>query len=95
MKRFAKLLCIALCVLLCACVLFFAGPAIHHDCIGEDCRYCQAFSLQQELMRLVLIGCLSASFALILVQTVINVNLCSYGKKHNISLVTDKVKLTA
>ena len=98
MKKFAKLLCIALCVLLCASVLFSVGSAIYghdHDCIGEDCQYCQAFSLQQELMRLVLLGCFSASFALIFVQLIMNVNLRGDDKKKSINLVANKVKLTA
>ena len=98
MKKFVKLLCIALCVLLCASVLFSVGSAIYghnHDCIGEDCQYCQVISLQQELMRLVLLGCFSASFALVFVQLIMNVNSRGDDKKHNINLVANKVKLTA
>lgn len=98
MKKFVKLLCIALCVLLCASVLFSVGSAIYghnHDCIGEDCQYCQVISLQQELMRLVLLGCFSASFALVFVQLIMNVNSRGDDKKHNINLVVNKVKLTA
>ena len=98
MKKLAKLLCVAICVLLCASVLFSAGSAIYghdHDCIGEDCQYCQAFSLQQELMRLVLLGCFSASFALIFVQLIMNVNARGDDKKQSINLVANKVKLTA
>ena len=98
MKKFAKLLCVAICVLLCASVLFSVGSAIYghdHDCIGEDCQYCQAFSLQQELMRLVLLGCFSASFALIFVQLIMNVNSRGDDKKQSINLVVNKVKLTA
>ena len=98
MKKFAKLLCIALCVLLCASVLFSIGSAIYghdHDCIGEDCQYCQVFSLQQELMRLVLLGCFSASFALVFVQLIANLNSRGVDKKQSINLVTNKVKLTA
>lgn len=98
MKKFVKLLCIALCVLLCASVLFSVGSAIYghnHDCIGEDCQYCQVISLQQELMRLVLLGCFSASFALVFVQLIMNVNSRGDDQKHNINLVSNKVKLTA
>ena len=98
MKKFVKLLCIALCVLLCASVLFSVGSAIYghnHDCIGEDCQYCQVISLQQELMRLVILGCFSASFALVFVQLIMNVNSRGDDKKHNINLVANKVKLTA
>ena len=98
MKKFVKLLCIALCVLLCASVLFSVGSAIYghnHDCIGEDCQYCQVISLQQALMRLVLLGCFSASFALVFVQLIMNVNSRGDDKKHNINLVANKVKLTA
>ena len=98
MKKFAKLLCVVICVLLCASVLFSVGSAIYghdHDCIGEDCQYCQAFSLQQELMRLVLLGCFSASFALIFVQLIMNVNSRGDDKKQSINLVANKVKLTA
>ena len=98
MKKFAKLLCVAICVLLCASVLFSVGSAVYghdHDCIGEDCQYCQAFSLQQELMRLILLGCFSASFALIFVQLIMNVNSCGDDKKQSINLVANKVKLTA
>ena len=98
MKKFAKLLCVVICVLLCASVLFSVGSAIYghdHDCICEDCQYCQAFSLQQELMRLVLLGCFSASFALIFVQLIMNVNSCGDDKKQSINLVANKVKLTA
>lgn len=98
MKKFAKLLCVVICVLLCASVLFSVGSAIYghdHDCIGEDCQYCQAFSLQQELMRLVLLGCFSASFALIFVQLIMNVNSRGGDKKQSINLVANKVKLTA
>ena len=98
MKKFTKLVCVAICVLLCASVLFSVGSAIYghdHDCIGEDCQYCQAFSLQQELMRLVLLGCFSASFALVFVQLVANLNSCSDEKKQSINLVANKVKLTA
>ena len=98
MKKFAKLLCVAICVLLCASVLFSVGSAIYghdHDCIGEDCQYCQAFSLQQELMRIVLLGCFSASFALIFVQLIMNVNARGDDKKQSINLVANKVKLTA
>ena len=98
MKKFVKLLCIALCVLLCASVLFSVGSAIYghnHDCIGEDCQYCQVISLQQELMRLVLLGCFSASFALVFVQLIMNVNSRGDDQKHNINLDANKVKLTA
>ena len=98
MKKFTKVLFVAICVLLCASVLFSVGSAIYghnHDCIGEDCQYCQVISLQQELMRLVLLGCFSASFALIFVQLLINVNSHGDDKKHNINLVANKVKLTA
>ncbi len=98
MKKFTKLLCVALCLLLCASVLFSIGSAIYgheHECIGEDCQYCQAFSLQQELIRLVLLGCFSASFALIFVQLIANVNSRGDDKKQSINLVANKVKLTA
>ena len=98
MKKFAKLLFVAICVLLCASVLFSVGSAIYghnHDCIGEDCQYCQVFSLQQELMRLVLLGCFSASFALIFVQLLINVYSRGDDEKQNINLVANKVKLTS
>ena len=98
MKKFVKLLCVAICVLLCASVLFSVGSAIYghdHECVGEDCQYCQAVSLQQELMRLVLLGCFSASFAIVFVQMIITV--CSLGGKADKerSLVACKVKLTA
>ena len=98
MKKFVKLICIALCLLLCTSLLFSAGSAVYghsHDCIGEDCQYCQAFSLQQELMRLVLLGCLSASFALIFVQLLMNINSRGSDEKHSVNLVANKVKLTA
>lgn len=98
MKKFVKLLCIVLCVLLCASILFSVGSAVYghnHDCIGEDCQYCQVASLQQELMRLVLLGCFSASFAIVFVQLIVNVNTCRDDKKQNINLVANKVKLTA
>ena len=98
MKKFTKLLCVALCILLCANVLFSVGSAIYghnHDCIGEDCLYCQAVSLQQELMRLVLLSYFSASFALIFVQLIMNINSHGDDKKQNINLVVNKVKLTA
>ena len=98
MKKITKLLCVALCVLLCASVLFSVGSAIYghdHECVGEDCQYCQAFSLQQELMRLILLGCFSASFALIFVQLIMNVNSRGDDKKQSINLVANKVKLTA
>ena len=98
MKKITKLLCVALCILLCASVLFSVGSAIYghdHDCIGEDCQYCQAFSLQQELMRLVLLGCFSASFALVFVQLIMNVNSRGDDKNRSINLVANKVKLTA
>ena len=98
MEKFSKLLCVAICVLLCASVLFSVGSAIFghdHDCLGEDCQYCQAFSLQQELMRLVLLGCFSASFALVFVQLIANLNSRSDDKNQSINLVANKVKLTA
>ena len=98
MKKFAKLLCIALCVLLCASVLFSVSSAVYghdHDCIGEDCQYCQAVLSQQELMRLVLLGCFSTSFALIFVQLLMNVNSRGVDEKQSINLVANKVKLTA
>ncbi len=98
MKKFTKVLCVAICVLLCASVLFSVGSAIYghnHDCIGEDCQYCQAVSLQQELMRLVLLGYFSTSFALIFVQLFMNVNSRGDEEKKNINLVANKVKLTA
>ena len=98
MKKFTKVLFVAICILLCASVLFSVGSAIYghnHDCIGEDCQYCQVISLQQELMRLVLLGCFSASFALIFVQLLINVNSRGDDEKQNINLVANKVKLTA
>lgn len=98
MEKFTKVLFVAICVLLCASVLFSVGSAIYghnHDCIGDDCQYCQVISLQQELMRLVLLGCFSASFALIFVQMLINVNSRGDDEKQNINLVANKVKLTA
>lgn len=98
MKKIAKLLCVILCVLLCVSVLFSVGSAIYghsHDCIGEGCQYCRVVSLQQELMRLVLLGCLSASFALIFVQLLVNVNSLTDKQMQSISLVANKVKLTA
>ena len=98
MKKFTKVLFVAICVLLCASVLFSVCSAIYghnHDCIGEDCQYCQAVSLQQELIRSVLLGCFSASFALIFVQLIVNVNSRGDDEKQNINLVANKVKLTA
>lgn len=98
MKKLTKLLCIALCVLLCASVLFSAGSAVYghnHDCIGEDCQYCQAVSLQQKLMRLALMGCFSASFALVFVQMLTAVSSLGGQVIKGRSLVTNKVKLTA
>ena len=98
MKKFTKVLFVAICVLLCASVLFSVGSAIYnhnHDCIGEDCLYCQVVSLQQELMRLVLLSYFSASFALIFVQLIMNINSCGDDKKQSINLVVNKVKLTA
>ena len=98
MKKFTRLVCVALCVLLCAGALFSVGFAVYghgHDCIGEDCQYCQAVSLQQELMRLVLSGCFSASFALVFVQLFVNVNSCGDDEKQKVNLVACKVKLTA
>lgn len=98
MKKFVKPICVLLCLLLCTTVLLSVGFALHgheHDCIGEGCQYCQAVSLQQELMRLVLLGYFSASFAIIFVQMMTNVN--SFGSKANNgrTLVACKVKLTA
>ena len=98
MKRFIKLLCVAVCVFLCASILFSAGSVAFghsHNCIGDGCQYCQAFSLQQELMRLVLTGCFSASFALIFVQLIVSFNSYTDDKKQSINLVDNKVKLTA
>ncbi len=98
MKKFAKLLCAVLCVLFFASVLLSAGLAAHgheHNCIGEECQCCQAVSLQQELMRLVLLGCFSASFALIFVQLLVNVNSHGDRQSQTVNLVSDKVKLTA
>ena len=98
MKKFVKLLCVAICVLLCASVLFSVGSAIYghdHECVGEDCQYCQAFSLQQELMRLVLWGCFSASFAIVFVQMIITVSSLGGKADKERSLVACKVKLTA
>ncbi len=98
MKKLVKPLCIVLCVLLCASILFSAGSAAYghsHDCIGEDCRYCQAVLLHKELIRIVLLGCFGASVLLVCVYLVMNLKSHGYGKKQNISLVADKVKLTA
>ena len=98
MKKFTKVLFVAICVLLCASVLFSVSSAIYghnHDCIGEDCLYCQVVSLQQELMRLVLFGCLSTVFAFIFIQLIVNCNLRGDGKKQNVNLVANRVKLTA
>ena len=98
MKKFTKVLFVAICVLLCASVLFSVGSAIYghiHDCIGEDCLYCQVVSLQQELMRLVLLSYFSASFALIFVQLIMNINSRGDDEKQSINLVANKVKLTA
>ena len=98
MKKFTKVLFVAICVLLCASVLFSASSAIYghnHDCIGEDCLYCQVVSLQQELMRLVLLSYFSASFALIFVQLIMNINSRGDDEKQSINLVANKVKLTA
>lgn len=98
MKKFVKLLCVAICILLCASVLFSVGSAVYghdHDCIGEDCQYCQTVSLQQELMRLVLLGCFSASFALVFVQLIANSNSYCDAEKQSINLVAYKIKLTA
>ena len=98
MKKFTKVLFVAICVLLCASVLFSVGSAIYghnHDCIGEDCLYCQVVSLQQELMRLVLLSYFSASFALIFVQFIMNINSRGDDEKQSINLVANKVKLTA
>lgn len=98
MKKFTKMLCAVLCLLLCASLLFSVGTSLYshnHDCIGEDCQLCRVISLQYELMRLVLLGCFSASFALVFVQLITNVNLYRYNKNKNINLVTNKIKLTA
>ena len=98
MKKFTRVLFVAICVLLCASVLFSVGSAIYnhnHDCIGEDCLYCQVVSLQQELMRLVLLSYFSTSFALIFVQQIVNINSRGDDEKQNINLVANKVKLTA
>ena len=98
MKKFTKVLFVAICVLLCASVLFSVSSAVYghdHDCIGEDCQYCQAFSLRQEFMKLILSGCFSASFALVFVQLIANLNSRGDDRKQKINLVANKVKLSA
>ena len=98
MKKLVKPICVILCFLLCTSVLLSAGFVVHghsHDCIGEDCQYCQAVSLQQELMRLVLLGCFSASFAIVFVQMIITVSSLGGKADKERSLVACKVKLTA
>ncbi len=96
MKKFTKFLCVALCVLLCATVLFSAESVVHgHDCIDDDCRYCQTVSLWKELMRLILPVFFSASFALLFVQMLLNVKSRGKHRTRNINLVENKVKLTA
>ncbi|MBR3815165.1 MAG: hypothetical protein IKJ27_00390 [Clostridia bacterium] len=98
MKKHTKVLCVAICAVLCASVFFSVWPAAYdhsHDCLGENCQYCQAVSLQQELMRLVLFGCFSTVFAFIFIQLIVNCNLRGDGKKQNVNLVANRVKLTA
>lgn len=97
MKKLAKLLCLILCVLLFTSILFSVASAFYghsHDCIGEDCQYCQAVSLHQEFMKLVFSVCFSASFALIFVQMLMTVSSCVSRQKQSVSLVASKVKLT-
>ncbi len=46
-------------------------------------------------MRLVLFGCFSTVFAFIFIQLIVNCNLRGDGKKQNVNLVANRVKLTA
>ncbi len=98
MKRFIKLLFVTICLLLCTSVLVSADSVVfghNHDCAGEDCKYCEAVSSYQEHLKLILFRCFCVSVSFIFLQTTVNLISCYDDKKQNISLVKNKVKLTA
>ncbi|MBR4282600.1 MAG: hypothetical protein IKT35_02690 [Clostridia bacterium] len=94
MKRtIAKMLCF----LICASVLFAVGSAIYghlHHCVGEECQFCQVNSNLQKLYRIILLGCVFSSFAIIVLTLFSNANLIFNIKKQSVNLVFNKVKLS-
>ena len=97
MKKAVNCICVFLCLLLCASVLFSNGMAVHghcHVCMGEDCQYCQAASLLRDLMRGVLLCCFGAAVALVFMQIFTNANPFRGKTDRERTPVACKVKLT-
>lgn len=98
MKKLVKFICVLLCLLLCTSVLLSAGYTVHghsHECLGNDCQICRIVFLQKELLRLTLTSFFVGAFAVIFIQLLYFVNSLGGKSKRQMSLVANKVKLTA
>ncbi len=92
-----RILGVVLCILLCAGILFTVCSAFYghlHNCIGEECQFCQVNSYTQKLMRIFLLV-----FICLLLETVASdlfssINLIFFNEKQSVNLVVNKVKLS-
>lgn len=98
MKKQLKFLSAILCLVMCTVIVFSSCIVLHraeHNCIGEDCRVCQAIAVQKKLME-------SVSFCLICVfllshyrtsYTFLKSSISQFGSDR--TPITEKVKITA
>ncbi len=98
MKKFVKLISLALCAVLCMSIVLSACYAIHnsdHTCIGEECRICQIVTAQKENLR-AMRACFFSSIIPIVFVHLSSLPDSFVGKlKNKQTLVAYKVKLTA
>jgi len=95
MKKCIKLIfCVALslCIVLSPCLVELGAK---HNCVGDDCQICHDIALQRELLKSSFIACLYYGVMLTVSQVGIFISLFVGTAKIKLSLVANKVKLTA
>lgn len=98
MKKYIKIFSLALCVLFCLSILLSAGYVVHssnHVCMGKDCHICGTSTSLKKLLSSVSMYLSNGMLVLCLILMTVAAN-TSFGKaKRSVSLIEDKVKLTA
>ncbi len=95
MKKQLKLI---VCLVLCTIILLSACLIEHnteHNCIGENCQICRDIALQRELLKSIFLCLLCDSIFICISHNTVIMPLFADKEKRKISLVANKVKLTA
>ena len=95
MKKQLKLI---VCLMLCTSILLSACLIEHnteHNCIGENCQICRDIALQRELLKSIFLCLLCDSIFICVSHNTVIMSLFADKEKRKLSLVANKVKLTA